>query len=56
MTLLAGDAAWWEPVVALLLMGAFSAVTVVVGERIYRRSLMQSGGRVSWKQALTARD
>ncbi|GGN00224.1 ABC transporter permease [Terrabacter tumescens] len=54
--LLAGDAAWWEPVVALLLMAGFSAVTVVVGERIYRRSLMQSGGRVSWKQALTAQD
>lgn len=54
--LLAGDAAWWEPVVALLLMAAFSALTVVVGERIYRRSLMQSGGRVSWKQALRAQE
>ncbi|GAA2480574.1 ABC transporter permease [Terrabacter carboxydivorans] len=54
--LLAGDAAWWEPVLALLIMAAFSAVTIVVSERIYRRSLLQNRGRLSWKQALTARD
>ena len=54
--LIAGDAAWWEPVVALLLMAGFAAVTVVVGERVYRRSLMQTGGRVSWKSALAAKD
>src|SRR6478735_6107246 len=54
--IIAGDAAWWEPVVALLLMAAFSAGTVLVGEKIYRRSLMQTGGRVSWKQALRAAD
>jgi ABC-2 type transport system permease protein len=52
--LLAGDAAWWEPVLALLVMAAFSAVTIVVSERIYRRSLLQTRGRVSWKQALSA--
>ncbi|MEW1952697.1 ABC transporter permease [Terrabacter sp. NPDC080008] len=54
--ILAGDAAWWEPALALLIMAGFSAATVVVGERIYRRSLMQTRGRVSWKQALTAAD
>ena len=54
--IIAGDAAWWEPVVALLLMAAFSAGTVLVGEKIYRRSLMQTGGRVSWRQALRAAD
>ena len=52
--LLAGDAAWWEPVLALLVMAAFSAGTIVVSERIYRRSLLQTRGRVSWKQALSA--
>jgi len=52
--LLAGDAAWWEPVLAILVMAAFSAGTIVVSERIYRRSLLQTRGRVSWKQALSA--
>ncbi|MCU1538199.1 MAG: hypothetical protein JWP82_2550 [Humibacillus sp.] len=50
--LIAGEAAWWEPVVALVLMAAFAAVTVVIGEKVYRRSLMQTRGRMSWKQAL----
>ncbi len=52
--LLAGDAAWWEPVLAILVMAAFSAGTIVVSERIYRRSLLQTRGRVSWRQALSA--
>lgn len=54
--IIAGDAAWWEPVVALLLMAAFSAVTVVIGEKVYRRSLMQTRGRMSWTQALRTAD
>ncbi|CAN7223177.1 ABC transporter permease [Terrabacter sp. LjRoot27] len=54
--IIAGDAAWWEPVVSLLVMAAFSAVTVVIGEKIYRRSLMQTRGRLSWKQALRTAD
>ena len=52
--ILAGDVAWWEPVLALLLMAAFSAATIGLSERIYRRSLLQTRGRVSWKQALRA--
>src|SRR3954451_5116502 len=54
--IIAGDAAWWEPVVALLVMAAFSAGAVVVGEKVYRRSLMQTNGRLSWKQALRTAD
>ncbi|WP_083707424.1 ABC transporter permease [Intrasporangium flavum] len=54
--ILAGDATWWEAVLSLLVMVVFSAATVVVGERIYRRSLLQTRGRVSWRQALRATD
>jgi ABC-2 type transport system permease protein len=54
--ILSGDAAWWEPVVSLLVMAAFSAATIVLGERIYRRSLMQNRGRMSWREAMTAQD
>ncbi len=46
-----GDVAWWEPVVAMLLLLGFAGVLVAVGERIYRRALMQTGGRVTLKQA-----
>ena len=40
----------------LLLMAAFSAGTVVLGEKVYRRSLMQTRGRLSWKQAMRTAD
>ena len=54
--ILSGDAAWWEAVASLLVMAAFCVGTVVLGERIYRRSLMQTRGRVSWRQAMAARE
>ena len=49
--LLQGDAAWWEALVALGLLAATAALTVSVGERLYRRSLLQTGGRLSMLQA-----
>ena len=52
--ILAGGVAWWEPLVALGLLAAFAVVTVWVGERLYRRALLQTGGRVSLRQAWSA--
>ncbi|MGI5950386.1 MAG: ABC transporter permease [Brooklawnia sp.] len=49
-----GTADWWEPFVALTLNLAFAAGMVLLGERIYRRALLQTQGRLSFKQALTA--
>jgi ABC-2 type transport system permease protein len=40
--------------VALGLLAVFAALTVWVGERLYRRALLQTGGRVSLRQAWTA--
>lgn len=52
--ILAGGVGWWEPLVALGLLAVFAAFTVMVGERIYRRALLQTGGRVSMRQAWSA--
>jgi ABC-2 type transport system permease protein len=49
--ILAGGVEWWEPLVALGLLAVFAALTVWVGERLYRRALLQTGGRVSLRQA-----
>ncbi|QSR29987.1 hypothetical protein CFI00_05570 [Nocardioides sp. S5] len=49
--ILAGGVEWWEPLVALGLLAAFALVTVWLGERLYRRALLQTGGRVSLRQA-----
>ena len=56
MRLLQGNAATWEPLVSLALTLAFAAAAIGVSERLYRRSVLQSGGRVSVKQALRAED
>ncbi|MGF0118504.1 ABC transporter permease [Promicromonospora sp. Marseille-Q5078] len=52
---LSGDAAWWEPILSLLILAAFAVVALLVGERAYRGALLQTGGRLSWKSALAAR-
>ncbi len=54
--LLAGDAVWWEPFVSLLVTVAFAAVSVVVGERFYRRSVMQTQRRMTIREVMRAAD
>ncbi|MCB0873420.1 MAG: ABC transporter permease, partial [Thermoleophilia bacterium] len=48
------DASAWEALIALTLLLAFTLVTILVGERLYRRSLLQSGGRVGLRAAWSA--
>lgn len=54
MRIAQGGVPVWQPVVALVLLGLFAAATVVVGERLYRRSLLQNRGRVSVRAAWSA--
>ncbi|MEU4384621.1 ABC transporter permease [Promicromonospora sp. NPDC023805] len=49
-----GDALWWEPLVSLLVLLLTTLGAVLLSERAYRGALMQTGGRVSWKAAMTA--
>lgn len=51
-----GTAAWWEPIIALAINLAFAAGMVLLGERIYRRALMRTGGRLTYRQALSLKD
>lgn len=52
--LLEGTAQWWEAVLALGLLLAAAAAVVGVAERLYRRSLLQTGGKLSMRQAWSA--
>ena len=52
--LLAGTAAWLEPLLSLLVTLAFAALAVVVGERLYRRSVMQTQRRLTIREAMRA--
>jgi ABC-2 type transport system permease protein len=53
---LEGDAAVWEPIAALAILVAAMAATVGLADRLYRRALLQTQGRVTLKQAWTAAD
>ncbi|HYO85480.1 MAG TPA: ABC transporter permease [Dermatophilaceae bacterium] len=56
MRLLAGEAAWWEPIVSLVVTLVAAGLVVRVAETIYRRSLLQTQGRVTVRQALATGD
>ncbi|WP_225752669.1 ABC transporter permease [Actinotalea sp. Marseille-Q4924] len=47
-----GEAAWWEPLVALALLAAAAVAVVALGAKVYERSLLRTGGRVKLREAL----
>ncbi|WP_377638999.1 ABC transporter permease [Oryzobacter terrae] len=51
---LEGATSWWEPFAALALLLLAAGAVVVVAERLYRRSLLQTGGKLSMRQAWSA--
>jgi len=52
MRVFLGDAQWWEPLLALVVLVVSSALVVVLGARIYQNSLLRTGGRVKIREAL----
>ena len=52
LRLFLGDAAWWEPLVSLVILVATTALVIAIGSRIYSNSLLRTGARVSLKDAL----
>jgi ABC-2 type transport system permease protein len=50
----AGEAAWWEVVVAVVLMLVAIAAIVRLGGRIYAGALLRTGGKLKLREALQA--
>ena len=46
------EAAWWEPLAALVLMLAAVVAVVLIGAKIYENSLLKMGARVKFREAL----
>lgn len=47
-----GDAAWWEPLLSLLILLGTTALVIGVAARIYRNALLRTGARVPIREAL----
>jgi ABC-2 type transport system permease protein len=52
LRLFLGTAQWWEPLIALALLLATTALMLQLGARIYENALLRLGTRVPWRQAL----
>lgn len=52
MRLYFGDAAWWEPIVSLGVLIVSIAVALWLGSRIYENSIMKTGARVKFSEAI----
>lgn len=53
LRLFLGTAEWWEPLAALALLLATTVVVIIIGARIYERSLLKLGAPVKWREALS---
>ncbi|WP_448059275.1 ABC transporter permease [Cellulomonas hominis] len=51
-----GEAAWWEPLVSLVVLAASTVVVIAIGARIYERSVLRTGPRVRLREALAVQD
>ncbi|MDT0164614.1 ABC transporter permease [Actinotalea sp. AC32] len=47
-----GEAAWWEPLVSLVVLGVTTVGVILLGATIYDRSLLRTGPRVRLREAL----
>lgn len=54
--LLSTDVPLWEPLASLAVAVAAAWAMVLLGERIYRRAIMATGGALSWRKALKLED
>lgn len=52
MRIFLGAAAWWEPLVSLIILLATTLFVILLGSRIYSNSLLRMGARVSFHEAL----
>ena len=47
-----GEAQWWEPILSLVILIATCVAAIVLAAKIYERSILRMGARVSWREAL----
>ncbi|MCB1253637.1 MAG: ABC transporter permease [Austwickia sp.] len=56
MRMLGGGVPLWQTLAALAITLVFAALAILLGEKVYRRSILAGGGRVSWRQAMRSAD
>jgi len=49
-----GTAAWWEPLISLVILAVTTVGVIALGAKVYERSLLRTGPRVRLKEVLRA--
>ncbi len=52
MRVFLGQAAWWEPLLSLLVLLVTTTLVIILGARIYSNALLRTGARVKLREAL----
>ncbi|MGC2942047.1 MULTISPECIES: ABC transporter permease [unclassified Brevibacterium] len=52
MRVFLGTIEWWEPLLSLLILAVTTLLALLLATRIFERSILQSGPKLSWGQAL----
>ena len=52
MRVFLGTIEWWEPLVSLLILIVTTLLALLLATRIFERSILKSGPKLSWGQAL----
>lgn len=47
-----GNAAWWEPIIALVITAIAAAGLILLSDLIYRRSMMQTSRKMTYREAV----
>lgn len=56
LRIIEGDVELWEPILALVLVVLFCAVTIWFGSRLYQRALLHTSGSLTWRKAMSLKD
>lgn len=52
MRVFLGTIAWWEPLVSLFILAVTTLLALLLATRIFERSILKSGPKLTWGQAL----
>ncbi|MDR2379038.1 MAG: ABC transporter permease [Bifidobacteriaceae bacterium] len=55
LRLITGEAAWWQPVVALAILAATTWLAIILAGKLYENSILRTGARVKFLSALRDR-
>jgi ABC-2 type transport system permease protein len=55
LRIVTGEAAWWEPVIALVILAVTTVLAIVLAGKLFENSILRTGARIRFKDAFSTR-